>query len=183
MIVIFLFGFRIYYKFSTAGELNLRSTLQDLSREHIFLVINDFGVRAPNINRAYDEAIKERLLLVGRRDNLAQGKDEIGVMSLDKLRKYVLNYDVHTGKRYADVSSGLDKRRAGPSRQSSEELYVLSEGPMASAMNEDMVFNYKVVKIRQETTPRNEPKGPRSINSCTLHFLYANADTNKNSVG
>jgi hypothetical protein len=71
VIVIFLFESRIYYKFSTAGGFNLRSTLQDLSRKHIFLVINEFGLGIPDINKTYEEALKERLLLVGKRDNPA----------------------------------------------------------------------------------------------------------------
>lgn len=52
----------VYAKFSTAGGFNLRSTLQDLSRENIFLVINGFGIRIPDINRAYDEALRVRVL-------------------------------------------------------------------------------------------------------------------------
>ena len=71
VIVVFLFESRVYYKFNTTGGFNLRSLLQDLSREHIFIVINDFGIGTPDINRTYEEALKERLLLVGKRDNPA----------------------------------------------------------------------------------------------------------------
>lgn len=106
MIVIFLFEFRVYYKFNRTGGFNLRSTtLQCLSRQHIFLIINYFGIRVTDIHIAYDEALKERLLLVGRRDNPGQEKDDVGVISVDELREYVLNYDVHTGKRKADIGA------------------------------------------------------------------------------
>lgn len=122
VIVIFLFEYRVYYKFSTAGGFSLRSTLQELSREHIFLIINEFGIGAPDINMAYDEALKERLLLVSRRDNPGQGKDEVGLMSRARLQEYVLNHDVRTGKRKAGLDARSTKRRAGPRRESSEEL-------------------------------------------------------------
>ncbi|KAJ6103450.1 hypothetical protein N7486_005877 [Penicillium sp. IBT 16267x] len=122
VIVVFLFESRVYYKFNTTGGFNLRSLLQDLSREHIFIVINDFGIGTPDINRTYEEALKERLLLVGKRDNPAQGKNEVGVISLDRLQEYVLNYDVHLGKRNADTDDRSTKRLAGPRRESSEEL-------------------------------------------------------------
>ncbi|CBF84449.1 predicted protein [Aspergillus nidulans FGSC A4] len=87
VIIIFLFESRIYYKFNRAGGFNLRSTLQDLSREHIFLIINDFGIRVPDTHKAYDEALKERLLLVARRDNPGRRKDDVGQISVDKLRE------------------------------------------------------------------------------------------------
>jgi hypothetical protein len=122
VIVVFLFESRIYYKFNTTGGFNLRSLLQDLSREHIFIVINGFGIGMPDINRTYEEALKERLLLVGKRNNPAQGKNEVGMMSLDRLQEYVLNYDIHLGKRKADTDDRSTKRIAGPRRESSEEL-------------------------------------------------------------
>ncbi|KAJ5458804.1 hypothetical protein N7530_010748 [Penicillium desertorum] len=96
--------------------------LSDLSREHIFIVINEFGIGTPDINKTYKETIKERLLLVSKRDNLAQGKNEVGMISLDKLQEYILNYDVHTGKRKAITNESPRKRRTGPTRESSEEL-------------------------------------------------------------
>jgi hypothetical protein len=71
VIVIFLFEFRIYYKFNITGGFTLRSLLQDLSRDHLFIVINDFGIGIPDINKTYEEALKERLLLVRKRDSPA----------------------------------------------------------------------------------------------------------------
>lgn len=122
VIVIFLIELRTYFKFDLLGGVNLRLKLQDLSREHIFIVINEFGIGTPDINKTYEETIKERLLLVSKRDNPAQGKNEVGRMSLDKLKEYILNYDVHTGKRKAITNEGPRKRRPEPIRESSEEL-------------------------------------------------------------
>lgn len=122
VIVIFLIEVRTYFKFDLTGGVNLQLKLQDLSREHIFIVINEFGIGTPDINKTYEETIKERLLLVSKRDNPAQGKNEVGKMSLDKLKEYILNYDVHTGKRKAITNEGPRKRRPEPIRESSEEL-------------------------------------------------------------
>lgn len=122
VIVIFLFELRTYFKFDLTGGANLQLKLQDLSREHIFILINEFGIGTPDINKTYEETIKERLLLVSKRDNPAQGKNEVGMISLDKLQEYILNYDVHTGKRKAITNESPRKRRAGPTRESSEEL-------------------------------------------------------------
>lgn len=77
------------------------------------------------LHRAYDEALKERLLLVGRRDNPGQRKDDVGQISVDRIREYVLNNDVHTGKRKADMDVRPTKRHVEPRRESSEELSVL----------------------------------------------------------
>lgn len=120
VVVIFLFESRTYFKFSQTGGFNLRSTLQDLSREHIFITINEFGIGTPDINKTYEETLRERLLLVCRRDNPAQGKDEIGMISLDRLQDYILNYDILTGKRKADNNADLDSEpRKRPLRPSS----------------------------------------------------------------
>ncbi|KAJ5456077.1 uncharacterized protein N7458_004341 [Penicillium daleae] len=121
VIVIFLFEFRTYYKLSTEGGLSLRLLLQDLSREHIFILINEFGIGTPDINKTYEAAMKERLLLVSRRENPAQGKNEVGLISLDRLQEYVSNYDIQTGKRKRNIDEGSGKRRPGLSRQSSED--------------------------------------------------------------
>ncbi|KAJ5302310.1 hypothetical protein N7508_007173 [Penicillium antarcticum] len=122
VIVIFLFESRAYFKFSLVGGVNLRLVLQDLSREHIFIVINEFGIEMPDINKTYEEALKERLLLVSKRDNPAQGKNEVGMISLDKLREYVFKYDIHTGKRKATLNEEPRKRHAGTTKDPSEEI-------------------------------------------------------------
>lgn len=113
VIVLFLFESRTYYKFSGASGFNLRAALQNFSREHIFITINEFGIGTPDINKTYEAALKERLILVGKRDSPAQGKDEIGLISLDKLQDYVLKYDIQIGKRKGDLQEEGSRKR-GP---------------------------------------------------------------------
>lgn len=57
------FTFRISGLLSSARPVDSTAIdIRDLPREHIFLVIDDFGLGVPDINRAYDEALKDRLL-------------------------------------------------------------------------------------------------------------------------
>jgi len=63
---------------------------------------------------------KERLILVGKTDNPSHEKGLEGTISLDKLRDYVLNYDVHTGKRKADSEANRSGKRQKD--RTSEEL-------------------------------------------------------------
>jgi hypothetical protein len=115
LVVLFLFESRRYYKFRAEEGLALRSTLQDLSREHYFLIINDYGVGAPDLNRVCDVALAERLVLVGKKDNPSQGiEDEQGQISVDKLRDYVVKYDVRTGKRRAENMHDRPAKRQAP---------------------------------------------------------------------
>lgn len=65
-------------------------------------MINEYGIGTPDINKVYKVALKERLILVGKIDNLSHGNDMEGTILLDKLRDYVLDYDIHIGKRKAD---------------------------------------------------------------------------------
>jgi hypothetical protein len=111
VIVVYLFESRIYYKFSLNGGFNLRAILQDLARDHVFVVVNQYGLGTPDVNRVCEEALKERLILVGKTDNPSQEKGLEGTISLDKLRDYVLNYDVHTGKRKADSAATRPGKR------------------------------------------------------------------------
>ncbi|KAJ5084782.1 hypothetical protein NUU61_009361 [Penicillium alfredii] len=120
LVVVFLFESRTYYKFTTGDGYNLRSTLQDLARDHYFLLINQYGVGIPDMNKAYEEALKERLVLVAKRDNPKQRRNEEGSISADKLREYVYNYNVHTGKRKApDDQSG---KRNVPMQRSEDDV-------------------------------------------------------------
>ncbi|KAB8069697.1 hypothetical protein BDV29DRAFT_198506 [Aspergillus leporis] len=115
LIVLFLFESRRYYKFLAENGLALRSVLQDLSREHYFLIINDYGVGAPDLNKVCEVALAERLVLVGKKDNPSQGiQDEQGQISVDKLRDYVTKYDVRTGKRRAETMSDRPAKRQVP---------------------------------------------------------------------
>lgn len=111
VIVVYLFESRIYYKFFLDGGFNMRAILQDLARDHIFLVANQYGLGTPDVNRVYETALEERLILVGKTDNPSHEKGLEGTISLDKLRDYVLNYDVHTGKRKADSAANRPGKR------------------------------------------------------------------------
>jgi hypothetical protein len=75
--LIWLFDY-IYYKFHLSGGLNLQLKLRDLSRDHKFVIINDFGLMTPDINQTYEETIKERFLLVYRADNPRRDEPEPG---------------------------------------------------------------------------------------------------------
>lgn len=70
VVVLFLFECRAYYKFDLAGGFKLNSIIQDLSKEYIFLILNKFSLGSPDINVIYEEALKQRLLLVSKRDIL-----------------------------------------------------------------------------------------------------------------
>jgi hypothetical protein len=120
VIVVYLFESRAYYKFSPLGGFSLRGTLQDLSRDHRFLVINEYGLGTPDMNKVYDAALEQRLVLVGKLDKPSQGIDHDGDISLDNLREYVLNYDIHTGKRKGNTEfNRITKRQKD--RETSEE--------------------------------------------------------------
>lgn len=75
------------------------------------MVVNQYRLRTPDVNRVYEEALKERLILVRKIDNLSQEKGLEGTILLDKLRDYVLSYDVHTGKRKADSIATRPRKR------------------------------------------------------------------------
>lgn len=111
MIIIYLFESRIYYKFPLTSGYNLRATLKDLIKDHILSVLNSYGLGTPDINNIFEEALKERLILVGKTDNLSHKKQEEGTILIDKLRDYVLNYDIHIGKRKADSIANRSGKR------------------------------------------------------------------------
>ncbi|UDD63794.1 hypothetical protein AFCA_011053 [Aspergillus flavus] len=112
LIVLFLFETRSYYKFLVSGGWELRSTLQDLSREHYFLVCNEFGIVQVEVNVIYDTALQHRLILVGKIDSPLHGvEDQEGRISAEKLREYISCYDAKTGKRKADPSDTRTAKR------------------------------------------------------------------------
>ena len=118
---LFLFECQAYYKLDLAGGFKLNSTIQDLSKEHIFLVLNEFSLGSPDINAIDEEALNQRLLLVSKRDSPAQSKDEDGLISLDRLRDYVLSYDIRTGKRKRDLSEQTGQHYKIPGRELSKQ--------------------------------------------------------------
>ncbi|KAJ5639156.1 uncharacterized protein N7484_007018 [Penicillium longicatenatum] len=101
LIVLFLFEDRTYYKFKPEGDYHLRSTLKQLSSKYNFFIYRgEFGFGVPDINNIFEEVLKWRLLLVGKIDNPKQRKDETGMrMSVETLKTYFSENDVHTGKR------------------------------------------------------------------------------------
>jgi hypothetical protein len=83
-------------------------------------VVNQYRLGTLDMNRVYKVALKERLILVGKTDNPSYEKGVEGTISLDTLRDYVLNYNIHTGKRKADSIANRPGKRQ-KDRTSSEE--------------------------------------------------------------
>lgn len=72
-------------------------------------MINKYRIGTPDINKVYKVALKERLILIGKIDNLSYRNDIEGTILLDKLRNYVLDYNIYIGKRkvdFTDIRSG-----------------------------------------------------------------------------
>ena len=74
-------------------------------------MVNKYRLRTPDINRVYKVALKECLILVRKIGNLSYKKGLEGTILLDKLRDYVLNYDVYTGKRKVDSKANRSGKR------------------------------------------------------------------------
>jgi hypothetical protein len=64
----------------------------------------------PESDQIYNAALKTRLILVGKKDNPKHRKGEESI-SIDKLHEYLLEYDIHTGKRKADSDVDQPKKR------------------------------------------------------------------------
>ncbi|KAJ6070578.1 hypothetical protein N7467_011897 [Penicillium canescens] len=111
LILVYLFESRIYYKFFLAGGSNLRANLRDLARKHVLMVANEHELVNPDMNEVYEAALKHRLVLVAKKDNPSHERELEGTISLDKLREYFLNYDIHTGKRKADSTANRSGKR------------------------------------------------------------------------
>ncbi|GKZ40147.1 hypothetical protein AbraIFM66950_002643 [Aspergillus brasiliensis] len=115
LVVLFLFESRAYYKFLIQSELGLRSTLRDLGRDHYFLIIDDYGIKAPDMKDINEAALREHLVLVGRKCGPGQGfEEQDGQISVDNLRDYVIKFDVRTGKRKAAESPSMSAKRRAP---------------------------------------------------------------------
>lgn len=126
VIVIFEFEFRAYYKYTLGGGLSLRAKLKDLSRKYIFAVIDEFGFGTPDINKTYEKAVQNRLLLAARRDNpITRKRAESAVegaklgISVEELKDYVKNYDIHTGKRR--VIPGRPAKKRGKTKEENDK--------------------------------------------------------------
>jgi hypothetical protein len=75
------------------------------------MVANKHKLVNPDINEVYKAALKYRLVLVAKKDNPSYKRELEGTISLDKLREYFINYDIHTGKRKADSTANRSGKR------------------------------------------------------------------------
>ncbi|KAJ5641208.1 hypothetical protein N7490_005208 [Penicillium lividum] len=56
----------------------------------------------PDINKCYEEAVQQRLLIVVKQDNPSGDKSKT---TFDDLKEYIEKYDIHTGKRKANTGT------------------------------------------------------------------------------
>ncbi|KAF4182506.1 hypothetical protein CNMCM8694_006750 [Aspergillus lentulus] len=106
VVVFYLFNSREYYKFFADSEMEMRLVLNDLARAHYFLIIDEENVVCPNISDLVSEAQRTRLLFVGARSKPGELETRSGGISKAALEDYISKYDVHTGKRRLEFSSG-----------------------------------------------------------------------------
>ena len=110
--IIFLFESRSYYKFCLVSESALHSTILDLQREHYILTINDHKVVAPELEKIYEVALQERLILVGKHGSPNKViENQSGQISFDDLCEYTTKFDVRTGKRKAGEDLSRNTKR------------------------------------------------------------------------
>jgi hypothetical protein len=122
LIVFFLFDSRAYYKFLVTEQLHMRQTINTLSSDHYFLVIDQNTARTADREDLLNEAITRRLILVGLNDGAQVDKtksplDENGRISLLDLKEYLEKYDVVTGKRKAIENHSDDPEPVNKKRQ------------------------------------------------------------------
>lgn len=63
------------------------------------------------MNRIYKTALEECLILVGKTNNLYYEKGLEETILLDKFQDYVLNYNIHMGKRKVDSIANRSRKR------------------------------------------------------------------------
>jgi hypothetical protein len=101
----------MYYKFFLSGGPNLLATLQDLAKAHILIApASKNRLYIPESDQIYNTALKTRLIVVGKKDNPKHRKGEESI-SIDKLYKYLLEYNIYIGKRKADSDVDQPKKR------------------------------------------------------------------------
>jgi hypothetical protein len=64
----------------------------------------------PELDQIYNAALKTRLIVVGKKDNPKHKKGEESI-SIDKLYENLLEYDIHTGKRKANLDVDQSNKR------------------------------------------------------------------------
>jgi hypothetical protein len=114
VILVFLFESRTYYKFFLSGGENLQTILRDLAKDHLLMVTDnsdEHGLINLDMNAVYEAALKQRLVLAAKKDNPKQRRQVEGTISLVQLKEYILEYNVHTGKRKADSVANRSRKR------------------------------------------------------------------------
>ncbi|KAJ6166464.1 hypothetical protein N7470_001911 [Penicillium chermesinum] len=102
LVVFFLLESREYYKFLKEDVNVIRSEIRFLSQEHRFLSIHeDYGLQSPDFDKTLDEALRQHLILVERKDKAGNPNISEDTMSVDQLREYMKVWDVKSGKRKA----------------------------------------------------------------------------------
>jgi hypothetical protein len=104
--VFFLFNSREYYKFFTDNNMAMRLAINNLSRDHYFLIIKDDQILSPRLEELVKEATDTRLLLVGQKKKPYNLENRITGLTMEVLEDYISQYDVRTGKRRAAVDHG-----------------------------------------------------------------------------
>lgn len=66
------------------------------------------------MNKVWETALANHLLLACRKDNASNIKLQGAEMSMDEFRDYVKNYDVNTGKRHSEEEIERSSKRRGP---------------------------------------------------------------------
>ncbi|KAE8371168.1 hypothetical protein BDV26DRAFT_299036 [Aspergillus bertholletiae] len=106
LVVFFLFGSKEYFKFFTDDVLAMRLAINDLSRDHYFLIIKDDQILSPRLGELVKEATDTRLLLVGQKKKPYELENRIAGLTKEALEDYISQYDVRTGKRRAAADHG-----------------------------------------------------------------------------
>lgn len=74
-------------------------------------MINKYRIGTLDINKVYKVALKERLILIRKIDNLSHRNDIEGTILLDKLYNYILDYNIYIGKRKVDFIDNRSGKR------------------------------------------------------------------------
>lgn len=101
LVVFFLFCSREYIKFFTDDSMAMRLAINDLSRDHYFLIIKDDKIISPRLKDLVEETTNRRLLLVGQTKRPYGLENRSTGLVKELLEDYISKYDAHTGKRRA----------------------------------------------------------------------------------
>lgn len=107
LVVLFLVESREYFKIPVQESLTLRTRLKDLSNDHVFYIYdNEYGFTNPGLQDLPDQAMRNRLVFVFRRDRPREWKPEYGEDPRLEIEQYLESFNVHTGKRKLDTGEG-----------------------------------------------------------------------------